>query len=144
MKISIFKKAIAVLGLFVATSVFNLANAEVAVIVHPSNDSALSDSDIKKIYLGKSRNFSNGATAVAVDLPEGTATRVAFIDAIVEKSETQFKSYWSRLIFTGKGIPPKILQNDAEVVDLVSRNPDVIGFVDTSSVNDSVKVVLTK
>lgn len=144
MKISIFKKAIAVLGLFVATSVFNLANAEVAVIVHPSNDSALSDSDIKKIYLGKSKKFSNGATAVAVDLPEGTAIRVAFIDAIVEKSETQFKSYWSRLIFTGKGVPPKILQNDAEVVDLVSRNPDVIGFVDSSSVNDSVKVVLTK
>ncbi|MCG8534891.1 MAG: phosphate ABC transporter substrate-binding protein [Pseudomonadales bacterium] len=143
MTMRFIKKSISAIGLVLATTLANIAFAEVAIIVHPSNASTLSEGDIAKIYLGKSKKFPGGETALALDKPAGEANRVAFIKNVVGKSETQFKSYWSRLIFTGKGVPPKIISSDAEVVNLVSRNPDMIGFVDASSVSDGVKVIMT-
>lgn len=124
---------------FAASTVF----AEVAVIVNPANDSSLQADDIAKLYLGKSKKFSNGQSAIALDRSEGTELRVKFLESTVGKDESQMKSYWSRLIFTGKGIPPKVVETDAEVKDLVSRNPDTIGYIDAGAVDDTVKVVAT-
>ena len=124
------------------TLLSGLAFGEVAVIVHPDNSATITSDDLSKLYLGKTKKFSNGNSAVPLDLQEGTATRVAFLEATVGKSESQMKSYWSRLIFTGKGVPPKISESDQEVKELVSRNPDIIGYIDAGSVDDSVKVVL--
>lgn len=124
---------------FAAGTVF----AEVAVVVHPSNDSAMSTDDISKLYLGKTKKFTNGQSAIALDRTEGSDLRVKFLDSAVGKDESQMKSYWSRLIFTGKGVPPKVVETDAEVKELVSRNPDTIGYIDSSSVDDTVKVIAT-
>jgi ABC-type phosphate transport system substrate-binding protein len=44
-------------------------------------------------------------------------------------------------VFTGKGVPPKEVDNDAAVIELVSQNPSVIGYVDKASVTDAVKVI---
>jgi ABC-type phosphate transport system substrate-binding protein len=119
------------------------AMAEVAVIVNPANASTITSEDIAKLYLGKTKKFSNGNNAVPLDQKEGTDIRISFLENIVGKDESQMKSYWSRLIFTGKGVPPKVTESDAETKELVSRNPDVIGYIDSSAVDDSVKVVTT-
>jgi len=60
---------------------------------------------------------------------------------VLKKSASQLKAYWSKLLFTGKGTPPKEIGSDAEMVSLVASNPNMIGFVDAAAVNDSVKVV---
>lgn len=61
---------------------------------------------------------------------------------MLNKSANQLKAYWSKLVFTRKGNPPKEVKTDQEVITLVSANPDLIGYVDVSSVNDSIRVVL--
>jgi len=119
------------------------AAAEVAVIVNPSNSASMSNEDVAKLYLGKTKKFTDGNNAVPIDRKEGSEIRVQFIETVVGKDESQMKSYWSRLIFTGKGVPPKVADSDQEVKELVSRNPDIIGYIDASSVDDSVKVVAT-
>jgi hypothetical protein len=118
-----------------------MATAEVAVIVNPANADTITKDDIQKIYLAKTKTFPGGKTAIPVDQAEGSAIRVEFVSKVIDKDEAQMKSYWSRLIFTGKGVPPKVLASDAEVKDLVSRNVDAIGFIDATSADGSVKVV---
>lgn len=126
-------------SLLCATSSF--AMAEIAVIVNPANGDTIGKDEIQKIYLAKTKTFPGGKTAIPVDQAEGSAVRVEFVSKVIEKDEAQLKSYWSRLIFTGKGVPPKVLGSDAEVKELVNRNTDAIGFIDSASVDDSVKVV---
>jgi hypothetical protein len=46
-------------------------------------------------------------------------------------------------VFTGKGTPPKELLTDQEVIDLVSQNPSMIGYIEKESVTSAVKVVAT-
>lgn len=119
------------------------AIAEVSVITHPGNDSSIDLKTASKIFLGKSKKFPGGGEAVPIEQPEGNAANEEFHTNVTRKSAAQLKSYWSRVVFTGKGQPPKEVATDAEVIMLISKNPSMIGYVDSSAVNDTVKVVLT-
>lgn len=119
-----------------------LAQAEVAVIVHPSNAATLDADAISKLFLGREKSFPGGAAAVPLALSDDAAATAEFNDKILKKPSSQLKAYWSKLIFTGKGTPPKEIASDAEMVKLISSNPNMIGFVDAKAVDGSVKVVL--
>ncbi|MFN4292364.1 MAG: phosphate ABC transporter substrate-binding protein [Permianibacter sp.] len=116
--------------------------AEVAVVVHPSAGfDSLSEDDISRLFLGKAKSFPNGESAVPINQNEGEATRDKFNDAVVKKNASQLKAYWSQLVFTGKGTPPKDVGGSADVKKLVAANPNMIGYIDSSAVDGSVKVV---
>lgn len=124
-----------------ALLISSLASAEVSVIVHPSNGAALDKDSISRIFLGKSRAFPGGGEAVAVAFKEGTPQSDEFSQSVLNKTPKQLKAYWAKMIFTGKGTPPKQVGSAQEIVDLVSKNPSIIGFVPSGSEGGSVKVV---
>lgn len=119
-----------------------LAFAEVAVIVHPSNNNQLDEATISKIFLGREKSFADGQSVVPLALADAAPASTAFNDAVLKKSASQLKAYWSKLVFTGKGTPPKEISSDEEMLKLVATNPSVIGYVDASKVDASVKVAL--
>ena len=55
----------------------------------------------------------------------------------------RIRAWWSKLVFTGKGSAPKELHSGAEVVAAVSADPKLIGYVDKSFVDMTVKVIYT-
>lgn len=119
-----------------------LAYAEVAVIVHPSASVAsMTDDEVSRLFLGKSNSFPGGGQAVPLNQDEGTPARDKFNEAVCKKNASQYKAYWSQLVFTGKGTPPKDSGKDAAVKALIAANPNMIGYVDSSVVDASVKVV---
>jgi ABC-type phosphate transport system substrate-binding protein len=126
-------------------SVSMVAKAEISVIVnsaaHP--DLTLTTSEASKIFLLKSKKFPSGGKVVPIDLAAGD-TKDAFYQATTKKSSQQLKSYWSRLIFTGKGQPPKEEPNAAAVIAYVEANPDAVGYVPSEAVagNSAVHVAL--
>jgi len=135
----ILKHSCSILLIGLASS---LANAEISVIVSNNNpNTAIDQATVGKIFLGKTKSFPDGSQAVPIDQDDGAAARNAFNSTILGKSSSQLKSYWSRLIFTGKGTPPKQSGNDAAVKQLVANNPNIIGYVDSSVVDNTVKVV---
>ena len=119
------------------------AIAEVSIITHPDNDSTVDLKTASKLFLGKKSKFSNGSVAVPIEQADGTAPHTEFHASVTKKDPAQLKSYWSRVIFTGKGQPPKEVASDADVIALISKNPNMIGYVDSSAVDGTVKVVLT-
>ena len=116
--------------------------AEVAVIVHPSTGfDTLTEDDVARIFLGKSKSFPGAAQAVPINQNEGVALRDKFNESICKKSASQYKAYWSQLVFTGKGTPPKDAGDDAAVKTLIAANPNMIGYIDANAVDSTVKVV---
>lgn len=119
-----------------------LSQAGVAVIVNPNV--AITNADkaaVKKLFLGKAKSIS-GKNFKPVDQGD-SEVRKKFYTVVVGKSSSQLRAYWSRLIFTGKGTPPKEIGSDADVVKAVAADPNLIGYVDSSAVDSSVTVVLT-
>lgn len=115
------------------------ANAEIAIIVHPDNASTFNDDEIKRLFLGKSKSFPSGEKATPLTLADNTVTD-DFNKKVLNKSSSQVKAYWSKLVFTGKGMPPKELSS-SDLISEVSANPEMIGYIDAAQVSDKVKVV---
>lgn len=132
-----FIKAIFILASFFSFSVL----AEISIIVHPSNAASVSSDDVSRIFLGKKKSFSDGNTVVPINLKEGSDTRETFNSTVLNKNSSQLKAYWSKLVFTGKGAPPKEVASAAEMLKLIANNPNMIGYLDSSAVDASVKVV---
>ncbi len=130
--------------LYALALLFSMASyAEVAVIVHPSNASNLDANAINRIFTGKEKSFSNGNKVIPISQEASQAVTEEFNQKVLNKSSSQLKAYWSKLVFTGKGTPPKEVADDAEVIKLVAANPDTIGFISASAATDAVKVVQT-
>jgi len=129
-----------ILILYVLFTSFSLS-AAVDVVVHPSNANAIDAGEIKKIFTGKTKSFADGSKALPITQADGNPVTDEFNQNVLSKSSSQLKAYWSKLVFTGKGTPPKEVANDAEVVSLVANNPNLIGFVTQGSADGSVKII---
>jgi ABC-type phosphate transport system substrate-binding protein len=111
------------------------AYADIAVVGHPGA-AALTKEQISDIYLGKSQ------AAQPLDLPEASPVRASFYDKATGKDPAQIKATWARLAFTGKGQPPKEVADANAVKKEVAGNPKLIGYIDKSAADASVKVLL--
>lgn len=120
------------------------AFAQVAVVVNPKSAlSSMTAEQVSGIFLGKSNTLPSGGTAMPTDLPDSVAARDIFYTKVTGKSTAQVKAAWSRLVFSGKAMPPKELASSAEVKKFVAANPDGIGYIEKSAVDSSVKVVFS-
>lgn len=127
--------------LFMTGSVF--AAEDLVVIVNKENSNAIDRAMITKIYLGNISRWPSGGAVVALDQPEESPSTVAFAARVIGKPIRSIKDFWAQNVFTGKAIPPKVLTNDEEVKKMVARSKNAIGYIKSSSADNSVKVIFT-
>ena len=122
-----------------------LAAAEdLVVIVNPKNSSAaLTAEQVEGVFLGKTSTLPGGGTAAPVDQAQGSPLRDAFYQKAASKDAAQVKAVWSRIVFSGKGSPPKTLGSSEDAKKFVASDPNGIGYIEKSAADPSVKVVLT-
>jgi ABC-type phosphate transport system substrate-binding protein len=114
------------------------ASAETVVIVNKANPATRMFSEqASQFFLGKSTMFT------PIDQAEGSAIRADFYHKAADKDPAQVKAIWSKIVFTGKGTPPKEYSSNADVKKAVAADPKAIGYIDKSAVDDTVKVILT-
>jgi ABC-type phosphate transport system substrate-binding protein len=132
------------LPLFLAMSMVTAsAHAEVVVIVSAkSRITSLTAEQTARIFLGKASSFPNDGDATPVDQAEGSAIRDEFYSKVVHKNASQLSAYWAKVIFTGDGRPPQILESNSAVRKAVAKNPNAIGYIDKGAVDRSVRVIL--
>src|SRR5690606_19638636 len=124
-----------ILSVAALSALAGAAQADVAVIINPGAAKAPSQAEVANIYLGKDKSLKG------FDLKGWNATKETFYGAVTNKSEAQLKSYWSGLIFTGKGQPLASLDNVSAVVERVASDSSAIGYVNSQAVTGSVKLL---
>lgn len=108
--------------------------ADLVVVGNPAA-APMSKDQVADVYLGKSQ------AATPLDLPESSPLRAEFYKKATSRDLAQVKSVWSRVVFTGKGQPPKELPDAAGVKKAVAADPKFIGYIEKSAVDGSVKVL---
>ena len=133
----------AILLLFLASVPCAGAAAEdvVPVVSAKSHVHGLNADQVADIFLGKTSRFPDGTQAVPIDQSEDSPAREKFYAQFTGKSQAQLKAYWSKIIFTGRGQPPRQVSGSAEAKRLVTQNPNAIAYIDARLVDDTVRVV---
>ena len=76
-----------------------------------------------------------------VDLLWDSAIRSAFSRQILGRSTSAIRVYWHQMIFSGRGIPPPELENDADVIDYVQHHLTAVGYVSDKADTHTVKIL---
>lgn len=125
------------LGLMLGT-----ASAEVVVVVSAENPvESLSHADLADIYLGRMHNLPNGQSVVPVDQREKSPAHDAFYSRYLERSPAQIKAHWSKLIFSGRGQPPRTVASDKAMAEFVAGHPHAIGYLSPERMDKRLRVV---
>lgn len=119
-----------------------LAWGEIVVVVSQDNAvEAISRSDLADIYLGRRSQFPDGSPAVPIDQRESSAAYPRFYADYLDQTPTQVRSHWSRLIFTGRGQPPRSVPDGQAMADAVADDPRAVGYMDAERVDNRLRVV---
>lgn len=141
MRTSHITASIAALAL--AMCMHTAAAGELVVIVSAKSPvSTLRADQVADIFLGQIGRFPGGTEAVALDQRIGSAERDEFYSKVASKTPPLLKAYWSKMIFTGRGQPPKEASDSNSVRRMVADNPQLIGYIDRSALDPSVRAVL--
>ena len=118
------------------------AHAEVVAVVSAQSPiGMLTQAQIADVFLGRLTRLPNGTLAVPLDQPEGSMLRDEFYLRMAGKSPAQLKAFWSKLIFTGRGRPPRALMDSEEILKAVRNNPAAIGYVERNLADGSVRIL---
>ncbi len=141
MRTSFIRNLIA--GMLGATLLQVAAAGELVVIVSSKSPvTALRQEQVADIFLGQIASFPGGLEAIALDQSIGSPERDEFYTKVAAKTRPLVKAYWTKMIFTGRGQPPKEIGGSAAVRKMVADNPSLIGYIDKSALDPSVKTVL--
>lgn len=115
--------------------------AKSVVVVNSENQSKVTSSDIKKLFLARKGSFDNGDPAKLATLESDNEIRKEFNSMVLNKSESQYTGYWAKMRFTGRATPPVELESSQAVREFVATHKGAIGVMDKADVNDSVRIV---
>jgi ABC-type phosphate transport system substrate-binding protein len=119
-------------------SLWSLTAAAVEVVVVGNPAAApLTKDQVADIFLGKSQAMT------PIDQAESAAIRAYFYKQATGRDLAQVKALWSRLMFSGKGLPPRELADSAAVKKAVAADPKAVGYIEKGTVDGSVKVLAT-
>lgn len=110
------------------------------VVIGNANISTADAKEVKKVFLGKKEEIA-GVSVTPVMNADKAATD-GFFDKIIEQAPDAFNAYWAEKTFKGQGTKPKELANDAAVKAHIASTPGAIGYINDSSVDASVKVLI--
>lgn len=142
-------KALLILGLALVVAVVAAAGSadagdepEFYVIVHPSNGAqSLSRKQVSDAFLKKVTRWGDDSAIAPVDQKPRREVRAHFSRAMLGRSVAAVLAYWRQIVFSGRGVPPRQVRNDGQVVRYVRANRGAIGYVARGTPLEGVKVV---
>lgn len=118
------------------------ARADLVVVVSAQNPiGSLSRAELADIYLGRRQRFPDGAQVVPIDQKDSSVAYEEFYGAYLGRSLAQVTAHWSKLIFTGRGHPPRAVADAGAAAEIVAANPHAIGYIERGLVNERLRIV---
>jgi ABC-type phosphate transport system substrate-binding protein len=113
------------------------------VVVNTANSlNEIAAKDLSNLMLRKRSKWpDSNLKADPVDLDPKSSVREAFSKEVHGRGTSSIESYWQRQIFSGKGVPPPKVDNDAAVIAHVKASPGSVGYVSAGANVDGVKVL---
>ena len=118
-------------------------SGDIAVVVHPDVAvDSLTLGELRRLVLGD-REFWPASVRITLLLRAPVAhERDVILKDVCQMTEAQFRQHWIGKVFRADtALAPKIAYSNEMAIDLVSRVPGAIAFVNASQVGKGLKVV---
>lgn len=113
----------------------------VVIGTHELYPQTLSGTEIIDIFMGRKKRLDNGTYVIPVDIEIENPMRGGFYKTLMGKSLSEINSYWARLVFSGRGVPPRRAESVNEIIEIIKDNKGAIGYVPLEAVTDDVHIL---
>ena len=99
-----------------------------------STPDEVSMTTLRRLYLGRLNRWA-GMRVERYHLPLGSAERLAFGGAVLDRTERELEDYWLEQALTGGSIPPKELESRGRMLEVIRERPGAMGYVPVSALS---------
>lgn len=133
---------IAFILMILFSTAVNAEQDQIAIFTASKVFTSLSSGKAKMLFKGKIRRL-NYKKFTLLDWPEGSKIKKQFYQQLVGQSEARINAYRAKLVFSGKGFPPKIAtQNNYEAVkNYIKNKPNSIGYALKSMISKDFTIL---
>jgi ABC-type phosphate transport system substrate-binding protein len=117
------------------------ANSLIVIVSKDSNIKNISKKELSKIFLSKTKRLPNGEKSIVLEHTSKT-NQSEFYKLVCNKNEKQLKKYWTKMIFTGRGQPPKKIKSLEKLIELVQNNKYAISYIPSKYMNSNLKIIM--
>lgn len=119
-----------VFGLVLVVLFFSVtAWAEILIITNKNvSENTLNQEHLQDIFLGKVVQWEDHK-AIRMAVLRDPKLHEVFLEEYIHKSQNQWRMYWKRMVFTGRGLPPRTVNSEAEMLEYVAETDGAIGYV---------------
>jgi hypothetical protein len=115
--------------------------AELVIVTNQDSQiSSLNHNEVKQLFSGQVRTLA-GNPVQPLDLPAKNASREKFYLHIMGRTPEQMRAYWTRLIFTGQGKPPREASSNHELKILLESSAEYIGYIEAEALTNNMRVL---
>jgi ABC-type phosphate transport system substrate-binding protein len=102
----------------------------IVLVVHVSRGTqGLSVTDLKNIYLGRKKTWSDGTPIAPYMRPPKAGAGFTFHRDVLKMTPARFRYHWQGLQLSGQGSQPRTLTLPTEVIQVVAGNKGAVGYV---------------
>lgn len=89
----------------------------------------LNREELREIFFARQNKWTNGTPIRAFVLPDGHPLHVRFAKEVLGVYPYQLRSAWDRMLFSGTGVPPRVVESVEEMRRRVDGTQGGIGYV---------------
>ena len=130
-------KALLVVSLFFFLG-YNSSFGQISVIASKSSTQTLTKDEAKEIFSGVKTTWSNGKKVLVIDQSD-TEVGGKFYNDFLSKSVNKVRLQWTKLVLSGQAAAPIKATDDEEVKKNVAKDPNSVGYINSKSLDPSVK-----
>jgi hypothetical protein len=121
------------------------AHAADVVITHPGNANvSLPLPSVRAIFSMRLNTWPDGTQVNVFVLPDRHPAHARFSRTVLKMLPYRLRREWDRLVFSGTGIAPIEVSDEAEMRHRVASTPGSIGYLDERLVDESVRALTVK
>lgn len=90
----------------------------------------LTREDLREIFFGRRTRWPDGSQLRVYVLPDQHPIHIRFAKEILGVYPYQLRSAWDRMIYSGTGAPPVVVESLDQMLTNIKQTPGAIGYIE--------------
>ena len=93
-------------------------------------DTPLTRDELREIFFGRQTRWRDGSPLRVFVLPDQNPLHIRFSKEILGVYPYQLRSAWDRMVYSGTGTPPSMVDSLEQMKSLIKETPGAIGYIE--------------
>lgn len=106
------------------------ANPAIVPYSMTHQDTQLTRDELREIFFERQTRWRDGSPLRAFVLPDQHPMHIRFSKEVLGVYPYQLRSAWDRMIYSGTGTPPSVVESLEQMKTLIKETPGAIGYIE--------------